>query len=332
MANYQTLKKAIEALIDPGYDKTLKEVEGLKKLTIGPTGVVDVIVVLKHIDQGYEQEFKLKLTKLVKVQYKFPSIKTEFVRNDFLPKGEKRLVYIGVASGKGGVGKSTVTANLAYALTKLGKKVGIIDADVYGASIPFILDMKIKPLEAYDDDFMLPLAQDNIEVVSTEFFMPKEKPLMWRGPILGRMLNHYFNGIKWNDDTDIILIDLPPGTGDVAIDVKTMVPKSKVVVVTTPHVNASNVAVKAGLGAMEIGHEVVGVIENMSYYYHQPTNEKLYLFGSGGGQTVSEKLGVELLGSIPIGMPEDSSKYVYGENDIQGKFFVMIAQKLLQLL
>ena len=91
MANYQTLKKAIEALIDPGYDKTLKEVEGLKKLTIGPTGVVDVIVALKHIDQGYEQEFKLKLTKLVKVQYKFPGIKTEFVRNDFLPKGIRAI-------------------------------------------------------------------------------------------------------------------------------------------------------------------------------------------------------------------------------------------------
>ena len=275
---------------------------------------------------------KIEIIKLVKITFKYPGIRIQVFESEYKPEGFKEIKYLAVASGKGGVGKSTVTANLAYALTRLGKKVGIIDADIYGASIPFILDMKIKPLEAYDDDFMLPLAQDNIEVVSTEFFMPKEKPLMWRGPILGRMLNHYFNGIKWNDDTDIILIDLPPGTGDVAIDVKTMVPKSKVVVVTTPHVNASNVAVKAGLGAMEIGHEVVGVIENMSYYYHQPTNEKLYLFGSGGGQTVSEKLGVELLGSIPIGMPEDSSKYVYGENDIQGKFFVMIAQKLLQLL
>lgn len=328
----EKLKEAILSVIDPGFNKPLREVNGLKHLSIeSETNVVDVQVYLKD-HHKHQEKVKIEIIKLVKITFKYPGIKIQIFESEYKPEGFKEIKYLAVASGKGGVGKSTVTANLAYALTRLGKKVGIIDADIYGASIPFILDMKIKPLEAYDDDFMLPLAQDNIEVVSTEFFMPKEKPLMWRGPILGRMLNHYFNGIKWNDDTDIILIDLPPGTGDVAIDVKTMVPKSKVVVVTTPHVNASNVAVKAGLGAMEIGHEVVGVIENMSYYYHQPTNEKLYLFGSGGGQTVSEKLGVELLGSIPIGMPEDSSKYVYGENDIQGKFFVMIAQKLLQLL
>jgi ATP-binding protein involved in chromosome partitioning len=327
MANYQTLKKAIEALIDPGYDKTLKEVEGLKKLTIGPTGVVDVIVALKHIDQGCEQEFKLKLTKLVKVQYKFPGIKTEFVRNDFLPKGEKRLVYIGVASGKGGVGKSTVTANLAYALTKLGKKVGIIDADVYGATIADIFNISTAKPTSSEDNMMIPPLALDIEIISTAFFIDSGKPILWRGPMLGKLLNNYFYGVKWRENTDYILVDLPPGTGDTALDISKYAPQTKMIIITIPHLNASSVALKAGLGAQKIGHDLVGVVENMSYYYNNYSHQKEYLFGKGGGELVANNLKVDLLAQIPLNQPQ--SGHLYESDEKVGKVYLELAEKLI---
>lgn len=329
MTNYETLRKEIEALHDPYFEKPLSETKGLRKLVVGPTGVVNVEIALKYIDGAKEQAFRIDLIKKVKVELGFPGIKMEFVINDFVPEGEKKINYIGIASGKGGVGKSSVTANLAAALIRQGKKVGIIDADVYGASIPNILKIDVVPLNSTEDEKMIPLNKNGIEVISTEFFMPPEKPLMWRGPMLGKMLIHFFSGVKWQDNIDIILIDLPPGTGDVALDVKTYVPKSKVLVVTTPHVNASHVAVKAGIGAQNIGHEVIGVVENMSYYLNSCSNTREFIFGKGGGETVAKKLGVSVLGQIPIGQPEKDD-YIFSKNDEAGKIYDTIALDVIK--
>ncbi|MBU1020142.1 MAG: Mrp/NBP35 family ATP-binding protein [Firmicutes bacterium] len=269
------------------------------------------------------------IIKLVKIELGFPGIKIDFFESEFVPVGEKPIKYLAVASGKGGVGKSTVTANLAAALIRQGKKVGIIDADVYGASIPNILKIGIKPLSAADDERMIPLEKDGIEVISTEFFMPPEKPLMWRGPMLGKMLIHFFTGVKWQDDIDLILIDLPPGTGDVALDVKTYVPKSKILVVTTPHVNASHVAVKAGIGAQNIGHEVIGVVENMSYYFNTCSKTREFIFGQGGGEEVAKKLGVKLFGQIPIGQPLNGD-FLYTGKEEAGKIYNDLAVKVMK--
>ena len=269
------------------------------------------------------------MIKLVKIELGFPGIKIDFFESEFIPEGEKPIKYLAVASGKGGVGKSSVTANLAAALIRQGKKVGIIDADVYGASIPNILKLDIVPLNSTEDELMIPLKKDGIEVISTEFFMPPEKPLMWRGPMLGKMLVHFFSGVKWQDQIDLILIDLPPGTGDVALDVKTYVPKSKILVVTTPHVNASHVAVKAGIGAQNIGHEVIGVVENMSYYLNPCSNTREYIFGKGGGDTVAKKLGVPVLGQIPIGQP-GKGEYLFTDTDEAGKIYNTIAKQVIK--
>ena len=328
MTSYDELRKRIDEMVDPGFNLPFKQVGGIKKLVVGPTGVVELELYLKD-KQKNEQALKIQVIKLVKIELGFPGIKIDFFESEYIPEGEKPIKYLAVASGKGGVGKSSVTANLAHALIRQGKKVGIIDADVYGASIPNILQIDIKPLDSTEDEKMIPLVKDGVEVISTEFFMPPEKPLMWRGPMLGKMLVHFFSGVKWQDQIDLILIDLPPGTGDVALDVKTYVPKSKILVVTTPHVNASHVAVKAGIGAQNIGHEVIGVVENMSYYFNTCSKTREFIFGQGGGDTVAKKLGVPVLGQVPIGQPE-KGHYVFTAKDEAGKIYDDIAKKVIQ--
>ncbi len=328
MTSYDDLRKRLEEIVDPGFNQPFKAVGGIKKLVIGPTGVVELEINLKDKTKN-EQAIRLQIIKLVKIELGFPGIKIDFFESEFVPEGEKPIKYLAIASGKGGVGKSTVTANLAAALIRQGKKVGIIDADVYGASIPNILDLPIKPLDATEDEKMIPLVKEGIEVISTEFFMPPDKPLMWRGPMLGKMLIHFFNGVKWQEDIDLILIDLPPGTGDVALDVKTYVPKSRILVVTTPHPNASHVAVKAGIGAQNIGHEVIGVVENMSYYFNPCNQKREYLFGQGGGDIVAKKLGVPLLSQIPLGQP-DKGGYIFKGQEIQGKAYDQLALDVIK--
>lgn len=330
MATYEELKKRIEELEDPGYGKTLKEVEGIKKLTVGPTGVVDVELYFSKPGTPEEQKFKINLIKLVKVELGFPGIKVTFHQNEVINEKEKKIIYLGVASGKGGVGKSTVTANLAAAIARLGKKVGIMDADIYGASIPQIMRVDIKPLSGTDDDMMIPLVGEGIEVISTEFFLPADKPIMWRGPMLGKMLSHYFGGVAWDKDTDFVLIDLPPGTGDVALDINKFAPHTKMLIVTTPHVNAAHVAVKAGLGAQQIGHQVIGVVENMSYFLNTCNNKREYIFGSGGGDKVAKNLGVDVLAQMPIGQPVEG--FIYKSNEPAGLIYDQLASKVIDLL
>lgn len=324
---YDELRSKIEEIIDPGFNLPFKAVNGIKKLVIGPTGVAELEIYLKDKTK-YEQQVKIQIIRLVKIELGFPGIKIDFFESEFIPEGEKRIKYLAIASGKGGVGKSTVAANLAAAMIRQGKKVGIIDADIYGASIPHILEVTIKTLSSTKDEKMIPLEKDGIEVISTEFFMPPEKPVMWRGPMLGKLLTHFFNGVKWQDEIDLILIDLPPGTGDVALDVKAYVPLSKILVVTTPHSNASSVALKAGFGAQQIGHEVIGVVENMSYYFNTCNQKREFIFGSGGGKIIAKKLGTYLLGQVPIGQPT-SGGYIFDGKEEIGKIYNDIASKII---
>jgi len=325
---YDDLKSRIEEIIDPGFNLPFKDVNGVKKLVIGPTGVAELEIYLKD-KVKYEQQVKIQIIRLVKIELGFPGIKIDFFESEFVPEGTHPIKYLAVASGKGGVGKSTVAANLAAAMIRQGKKVGIIDADIYGASIPYILRLPIRPLTATEDEKMIPLEKDGIEAISTEFFMPPEKPVMWRGPMLGKLLTHFFNGVKWQEDIDLIIIDLPPGTGDVALDVKQYVPTSKIIVVTTPHHNASSIAVKAGLGAQQIGHEVIGVVENMSYYFNTCNQKREFIFGSGGGEIVAKKLGTSLLGQLPIGQPIKGG-YLFDGKEEAGKIYNDIAIKLIK--
>ena len=210
---------------------------------------------------------------------------------------------IGIASGKGGVGKSSVTANLGVAFAKKGLRVGILDADVYGHSIPRLMGLMGQRPTAIDQLF-IPLESFGVKVVSMEMFKPERSdPVAYRGPLLHRVLEQLLSDAHWGD-LDVLLIDLPPGTGDLAISLGQLIPNSEIVVVTTPQIAAAEVAERAGRIAHQIHQRVIGVIENMSEYGCPTCGEKIALFGSGGGEETSRRLSalvgidVPLLGKI----------------------------------
>ena len=207
-----------------------------------------------------------------------------------------------IASGKGGVGKSSVTANLAVAMAADGLRVGVLDADVYGFSIPRMLGVTRPPTRV--DDMLLPPLAHGVKVVSIGMFVPAGQPVVWRGPMLHRALQQFLADVYWGD-LDVLLLDLPPGTGDIAISVAQLLPSSQIVVVTTPQVAAAEVAERAGSVALQTRQDVVGVVENMSWL-EQPDGSRLEIFGTGGGATVAANLSratggeVPLLGQVPL--------------------------------
>ncbi|WP_339267410.1 Mrp/NBP35 family ATP-binding protein [Paenibacillus sp. FSL R5-0744] len=240
--------------------------------------------------------------------------------------------FIAVASGKGGVGKSTVTVNLAVALARKGKKVGLIDADIYGFSIPDMMGIEEGPV--VEEGTIIPVERFGVKVMSMGFFIRENSPVIWRGPMLGKMLRQFFNDVGWGE-LDYMLLDLPPGTGDVALDVHQMLPHSKEIIVTTPHATAAFVAARAGSMALQTDHEIIGVIENMAYYECTDCGKKDYIFGRGGGARLAETLHTELLAQIPLGAPDnhisepDFSPSVYKEETPSGQLFAEIADKLI---
>ena len=219
-------------------------------------------------------------------------------RSSFLsPDSPIRVVT--VASGKGGVGKSTVTVNLAAALSRMGHKVGIIDADVYGFSIPKMLGVTGRP--TLIDQMIIPLEKDGIRAISIGFMLPdEEQAVIWRGPLLHKTVTTFINEVHWGDDLEYLLIDLPPGTGDVSITIAQTLPQSHMVLVTTPQDAAAKVAMRAAKMAEKVNMDLVGVIENMSYYRPAPDAPKVYIFGQGGGAALAQQLEVPLLAEIPL--------------------------------
>jgi ATP-binding protein involved in chromosome partitioning len=203
---------------------------------------------------------------------------------------------IAVGSGKGGVGKSTTTVNLAASLAKLGHSVGLLDADVWGFSIPRMLGVHERPTVV--DNMIMPPEVFGVKVVSIGLFTTEDNPVVWRGPMLHKALQQFLSDVHW-DEPEYLLVDLPPGTGDVSISIAQFLPGAAMAVVTTPQAVAEKVAQRAGFMAEKTGLKVVGVIENMSYF--RGDDGKVYrIFGQGGGATLAERLGVPLLGEIPI--------------------------------
>ena len=219
----------------------------------------------------------------------------------FTQPGNLTRIYA-IASGKGGVGKSTVTANLAAAMAADGLKVGVLDADIFGFSIPSMLGVKGQPTRL--DDMLLPPISHDVKTVSIGMFVPEGQPVVWRGPMLHRALEQFLADVFWGD-LDVLLLDLPPGTGDIAISVAQLLPHAELVVVTTPQTAAAGVAERAGSIATQTSQSVAGVIENMAWL-EQPDGSRLHLFGEGGGQHVADRLSatlgtaVPLLGQIPL--------------------------------
>jgi ATP-binding protein involved in chromosome partitioning len=200
---------------------------------------------------------------------------------------------LAVASGKGGVGKSSLTVNLAAALSTLGQQVGVLDADVYGHSIPTMLGIRQRPVAV--DEMIVPPVRGDLKLMSIGFFLEENAPIMWRGPMLHRALEQFLSDVHWGD-IDTLLVDMPPGTGDVAMSLGQLLPRAEALVVTTPQPAAQQVAVRAAHMAQKTGMRVIGAVENMSYL--AGTGQEL--FGSGGGQALADEIGVPLLARIPL--------------------------------
>jgi ATP-binding protein involved in chromosome partitioning len=219
----------------------------------------------------------------------------------FAQPGSKTRVYA-VASGKGGVGKSSVTVNLAAALAKRGLSVGVVDADIYGHSVPRMLGVDGRPTRV--EDMIMPPQSHGVKVISIGMFTAGNAAVVWRGPMLHRALQQFLADVFWGD-LDVLLLDLPPGTGDVAISLAQLLPNAEILVVTTPQMAASEVAERAGAIVQQTHQRLVGVVENMSWL-ELPDGSRMEVFGAGGGQAVADSLtktvgaSVPLLGQIPL--------------------------------
>jgi ATP-binding protein involved in chromosome partitioning len=215
------------------------------------------------------------------------------------PFTDSRTRVLAISSGKGGVGKSSVTTNLAVALAQRGHKVAAVDADVWGFSMPRMLGIDRPPTVI--DDVILPPEANGVSLISMGFFAREDQPVVWRGPMLHKALEQFLTDVRW-DEPDFLVVDMPPGTGDIAISMAQFLPRAEVIVVTTPQPAAQRVAQRAAYMARKVNLSVVGVIENMSWFRCEH-GEAYRLFGEGGGEDLAADLGVPLLGQVPL-VPE----------------------------
>jgi ATP-binding protein involved in chromosome partitioning len=254
------------------------------------------------------------------------------LENHALLQEDSGVHFIAIASGKGGVGKSTVTVNLAVALVRQGKRVGLIDADIYGFSVPDMMGLEEGPI--VEDEIIIPVERFGVKVMSMGFFIRENNPVIWRGPMLGKMLRQFLSDVGWGE-LDYLLLDLPPGTGDVALDIHQMLPQSKEIIVTTPHATAAFVAARAGAMALQTDHEILGVVENMAYYECGACGERDFVFGRGGGGRLAETLNTELLAQLPLGVPDnhpsevDFSPSIYKQDSVSGQIYEDIARSVV---
>jgi ATP-binding protein involved in chromosome partitioning len=296
---------ALANVIDPELRKPVTELDMVRDVVISG-GDVTVTIALTVVGCPLRNSFQEQVAREVGVLAGVSSVKLEF---DVMspdervalttklrggrPAADKSIQLdpttrvIAVASGKGGVGKSSLTVNLASAFALLGRRVGVLDADIYGHSVPHMLGISQKPVLV--DKLMIPPVKHDLKLMSIGFFTDDNAPLMWRGPMLHRALEQFLQDVHWGE-MDVLFVDMPPGTGDVSISLGQMLPRAEAVVVTTPQLLAQEVASRAAEMARKTGMQLLGVIENM-------TSE---VFGSGGGERLATQLGVKLLGRVPL--------------------------------
>jgi ATP-binding protein involved in chromosome partitioning len=299
------LQNEIENILIASTNTSIRDYDCIEELDYSDDKVT---LKLKHFtnDENLINEIKFAITKHIKQELEVPMLKITLGESSFKKPTEMNTQsrisdstkLILVASGKGGVGKSQVTVNLAYEYQRLGHKVGIIDADIYGYSIPKILDLYGKPQLV--DQVITPITKDGIEVISAQYFIEnnENKSITWRGNMLGNLLRHFFYDVGWSQDLDYIFIDMPPGTGDVYLDIPNLAHNPEMLIVTTASEDASHVAIRVGMFANELSIPIIGVIQNMAFY--EIDNQKHYIFGQDGGHMVANELNVPLLGEIAI--------------------------------
>ncbi len=317
MPNRDQVLDALRAVIDPELRRDIVELEMVRSIDVHENGVVDVMVSLTTPGCPIRSHFQTGVASAVGELEGVTGVNVSFdVLSDqekqklghklgrgTLPEGALAAVknVICVGSGKGGVGKSSVTANLAAALVSDGKRVGVLDADVWGYSQPRMFGLGAERPKVNGQRKLIPLTgHDGIEVMSIGFFVEEDAAVVWRGPMLHKALQQFLEDVEWGE-LDYLLIDLPPGTGDVSMTLAQLLPQAKFILVTTPQPVAQKVARRSAEMATKLKLEIAGVIENMSGFV-TPSGERFQIFGEGGGQRLAEELDVPLLGKIPLTM------------------------------
>jgi ATP-binding protein involved in chromosome partitioning len=318
----EAITKALAGVEDPEIRRPITELGMVERVAVSADGAALVRVLLTVAGCPMRERLTTDVTAAVSAVTGVSSVQVELgvmsdaqrkelhtrLRGDnpvneipFAQPGSPTRVYA-VASGKGGVGKSSVTVNLAVALAQRGLQVGVLDADIYGFSVPRMLGVTGKPTQV--EKMIMPPQAHGVRVISIGMFTPGNTAVVWRGPMLHRALQQFLADVYWGD-LDVLLMDLPPGTGDIAISLAQLVPSAELLVVTTPQLAAREVAERAGSVALQTHQQIVGVVENMSWL-DLPDGSRLELFGAGGGQAVAESLSsstgtkVGLLGQVPI--------------------------------
>ena len=315
--NRDEILKALEAVIDPELRRSIVELEMVRQVDISDNGVVDVTVSLTTAGCPIKGHFQTSVAEAVSSVDGVTHVNVYFdVLSDSekgalqqklgrgsLPEGALAQVsnVLCIGSGKGGVGKSTLTANLAAALTADGKRVGILDADVWGYSIPRMYGLGATRPPVSPQRKIVPLESHGVKVMSIGFFVEEDAAVVWRGPMLHKALGQFLQDVEWGV-LDYLLIDLPPGTGDVSMTLAQMLPQAQFVIVTTPQPTAQKVARRSAEMAHKVSLEICGVIENMSGFV-TPGGERYAIFGEGGGKDLADELDVPLLGRVPLTMP-----------------------------
>jgi ATP-binding protein involved in chromosome partitioning len=297
--------KALERVIDPELRRPVTELEMVRNVEIEGSRV-EVTIALTVAGCPLRSSFE---EQVAGVMQDVPGVQSVGLAFDVMTPEERQALttklrgsvsartkglsldastrVLAVCSGKGGVGKSTIAANLATALAQLGQRAGILDADVYGHSIPHILGIRQKPVLV--DRMIVPPVKDELKLMSIGFFLDDNEPVMWRGPMLHRALEQFLSDVHWGE-LDVLVVDMPPGTGDVAISLGQLLPRAEAIVVTTPQPAAQEVAARAGVMAQKTSMRLIGVVENMSGD----------VFGQGGGDRLAAELGIPLLGRVAL--------------------------------
>ncbi|HEY3748037.1 MAG TPA: Mrp/NBP35 family ATP-binding protein [Pseudonocardiaceae bacterium] len=316
------VRAALATVQDPEIHRPITDLGMVKDVTVRPDGTVVVAIYLTVAGCPLRDKITQDTTAAVSALAGVRDVRVELdvmsdeqrtdlrksLRGDakepvipFAQPGSLTRVYC-VASGKGGVGKSSVTVNLAVAMAARGLSVGVVDADIYGHSIPRMLGTAEKPTKV--DSMIMPVQSHGVKLISIGMFTPGNTPVVWRGPMLHRALQQFLADVFWGD-LDVLLLDLPPGTGDIAISVAQLIPNAEILVVTTPQLAAAEVAERAGAIALQTRQRIAGVVENMSWL-EMPDGSRMDIFGSGGGQVVADSLTksvgatVPLLGQVPL--------------------------------
>jgi ATP-binding protein involved in chromosome partitioning len=310
------IMRALESVIDPELHRSIVELDMVRSIEVSPNGVIDVTVSLTTPGCPIKGHFQSSVVQAVSPLEGVSHVNVYFdvltdtqkaalqqkLGRGSLPAGALAQVgnVICVGSGKGGVGKSTLTANLAAALAAEGHSVGVLDADVWGYSIPRMYGLGATRPDVSAQRMIIPLESSGVKVMSIGFFVEEDAAVVWRGPMLHKALTQFLQDVDWGA-LDYLLVDLPPGTGDVSMTLAQLLPQARFLIVTTPQATAQKVARRAAQMANKVELEIAGVVENMSSFT-TPSGERFEIFGEGGGAELADELDVPLLGKVPLTM------------------------------